>query len=86
MKVTAAIIGFFAIVSGLAWRQAWLSEANAYADRLIAKNRFRRRPGMDTMDESLRDQTTQRQRDRANAIQAFTRELDKPARRLHRAS
>jgi hypothetical protein len=57
------------------WRRRWMRHAERRVDAEIARNRYRCRKGMDTMDERLRDRTTAKRHSDERAIQNFVREL-----------
>lgn len=88
MKTVAMVTATVA----LAWswavlcRHAWLQHTRRLADARIARNRAKRRPGMDKMDEPLRDRTTARRRRDEQAIENFARELRNGNVRFRRVS
>lgn len=53
-------------------------------DELIAAKRARPRPGMESIDQALRDRSARRRRERDKALEAVRREFDNPRPKLHR--
>lgn len=80
--VTAALAMTWA---GL-WRVAFLRRCAREADQRITRNRAKRRQGMETMDEQLRDRTTARRRRDERAIENLVRELRNGRVRLRQVS
>ena len=83
--LTLAGAALFALAA-FEWRRRWMRQADRLVDAEIARNRFRRRKGMDTMDEKLRDRTTAKRKNDEQAVQNFKRELRSGRARLQRAS
>lgn len=84
---TLTIVVLLAAAAGVGlveWRRRWLRRADRVLDVQIARNRFRTCPGMERMDESLRDRSARRRREREQALDQAKREIDRP--RLHRVS
>ena len=69
-----------AAAAAFEWRRRWVRQADELVTAEIARNRFRRRKGMDTMDEKLRDRTSAKRKSDEQAVQNFKRELRTGAR------
>lgn len=85
VAITVALSGALAVLWG---RHTWLQRARRLADARIEGNRAKRRPGMERMDEKMRDRTMARRKRDDAAIENFVRELrsERGRVRIQRAS
>lgn len=86
LSAVALFVLTLGVVWGALWRHTWLTRAARRTDAAIARNRARTRPGMERMDQALRDRTAQRRRFQEEALDEAKRAIHDGRPRLHRVS